>query len=67
MSLERNLCNSILQSAFSFTKKVELVVAKVLGDKELRSRYSEVDRLPFYAFVSQNLCSVVQQVGEIQS
>ena len=52
MNLERNLCNNIMQNAFSFTKKVELVVAKILGNAELRNKYSEINRLPFYAFVS---------------
>ena len=51
----------MLETTFSFTKSLELMISTVFNSSQMKLQYKEIDGLPFYVYVSQNMCQLIQQ------
>ena len=64
LNISHKIIKDMVLSIDDFGKQVMFFLHKILSDEELKTRLREVDSLPFYGFVSQQLCGYLKNVKE---
>lgn len=65
INLSHKIVSDMVISVDVYGKKIIETIKAIIRSEELHQELKEVDSLPFYVYVSQNLCETLKKVKEI--